>query len=169
MKTAIVYYSMGGNTAYIAARIARKLAANVDVIELTPVKAYPDKGFKKFLWGGKSAVMSEKPPLMPYSFNVNNYQQIILGFPVWASRAAPPLCTFAEDNKALLKGKKISAYACQAGSGAKKALNGLKNLLGISEYTAEMIFNDPKDRPDKSNEIKINEFCDKLLLSSETR
>ena len=52
MKTAIVYYSMGGNTAYIAARIAKKLAANVDVIELTPVKAYPDKGFKKFLWGG---------------------------------------------------------------------------------------------------------------------
>lgn len=169
MNTAIVYYSMGGNTAYIAARIAKKLAANVDVIELIPVRAYPDKGFRKFLWGGKSAVMSEKPPLMPYSFNSDNYEHIILGFPVWASRTAPPLCTFAEDNKDLLKGKKISAYACQAGSGAKKALNGLKNLLGISEYTAEMIFNDPKDRPDEINENKINEFCDKLLLSSKAR
>ncbi|MBQ2444582.1 MAG: flavodoxin [Clostridia bacterium] len=159
MKTAIIYYSMGGNTAYIAARISKKLTSDVDIIELTTVKAYPDKGFRKFIWGGKSAVMSETPPLMPYSFNADYYDRIIFGFPVWASRIAPPLRTFVQDNKSLLKGKKISAYACQAGSGADKALRGLKELLGISDYSAEMVFNDPKDRPNEANEKKINEFC----------
>jgi hypothetical protein len=35
------------------------------------VKAYPTKGFRKFLWGGKSAVMAEKPKLLPYKFNAD--------------------------------------------------------------------------------------------------
>ncbi|MDO5390117.1 MAG: hypothetical protein Q4F24_03355 [Eubacteriales bacterium] len=33
-------------------------------------KAYPDKGAKRFIWGGMSAVMGEKPALHPYEFNV---------------------------------------------------------------------------------------------------
>ena len=50
MKTAVVYYSMSGNTELAAERIAAVLGA--DLIRLTPVKAYPDKGFRKFFWGG---------------------------------------------------------------------------------------------------------------------
>ena len=63
MKTAIVYYSMGGNTALAAGKLAEGLDA--DLIEVKPVKAFPDKGLKKFLWGGKSAVMAETPALQP--------------------------------------------------------------------------------------------------------
>lgn len=47
MKTAIVYYSMGGNTEFAAKKIADKIGA--DLIRIEPEKAYPDKGFKKFL------------------------------------------------------------------------------------------------------------------------
>ena len=49
MKTAVVYYSMGGNTAWAAARIAERLQA--DLIGIKPEKQYPDRGFRKFLWG----------------------------------------------------------------------------------------------------------------------
>ena len=42
MKTAIVYYSMHGNVRYVAEKVAKGLGA--DLIELKPVKAYPDKG-----------------------------------------------------------------------------------------------------------------------------
>ncbi|MBR2279480.1 MAG: flavodoxin [Ruminococcus sp.] len=157
MKTAIVYYSMHGNSEFVAKKLADKLDA--DIIEITPVKAFPDKGFKKFLWGGKSAVMSEKPKLNPYEFSADNYEQVIIGFPVWASRIAPPIRTFVEDNKTALKDKDISAYACQAGSGAEKALNGLKDLLCISDFKSTMILNDPKDKPKDDNENKIDDFC----------
>ena len=64
MSTAIVYYSMLGNSEMIAEKMALKLGA--DVIRIEPDKAYPDKGAKKFLWGGKSAVMGERPVLKPY-------------------------------------------------------------------------------------------------------
>ena len=55
MKTVIVYYSMSGNTKYVADKIAEKLHA--DIIRIEPVKAYPNQGAQKFIWGGKSAVM----------------------------------------------------------------------------------------------------------------
>ena len=51
MKTAIVYYSLGGNTAYAAQLLAEGLDA--DLIAIRPVKAYPDTGFRKFFWGGE--------------------------------------------------------------------------------------------------------------------
>ena len=70
MKTAIVFYSMSGNTAMTAEKLAEALSA--DLIEIRPQHAYPDKGFRKFLWGGKSAVMAETPELEPiYSMRRN--------------------------------------------------------------------------------------------------
>ena len=75
MKTAIVYYSQSGNVRWVTQQIAGILKA--DIIELECVKQYPDKGFKKFYWGGKSAVMQETPKLQPYVFNGEEYDRII--------------------------------------------------------------------------------------------
>lgn len=161
MKTAIVFYSLEGNTKFVAEKIKKELS-DADLIEITPVKEYPSKGIKKFLWGGKSAMMSEKPELNPYEFNSSEYEQVVIGFPVWAGRITPPLRTFVEENSDGLKGKKISAYACQSGNGAEKAFKGLKELLGIAEYSATMILIDPKDKPKEDNENIISEFCGKL-------
>ena len=64
MKRVIVYYSLSGNTRFAAEQIARRLGA--DLLPIAPEKAYPDRGFRKFFWGGKSAVMAETPALQPY-------------------------------------------------------------------------------------------------------
>ena len=69
MKTLIVYYSLEGNTQYAAERIAAAIGA--ETLRLTPEKAYPDSGFKKYFWGGKSAVMAETPKLQPYEFDTH--------------------------------------------------------------------------------------------------
>ena len=108
MKTAIVYYSMSGNTKFVADKIAEKIGA--DVIRLEPVEAYPDKGIRKFFWGGKSAVMEEKPELVEYEFDAGQYDMIIFGTPVWASNFVPPLRTFIEAKWALLLLDKF--YTC---------------------------------------------------------
>lgn len=159
MKTAIVYYSLNGNTEYVASEIAAKLGA--DVIRLVPKKAFPDSGFKKFLWGGKSAVMKEKPELEPYEFDAEKYDRVIFGTPVWASRFTPPIRTFVADNADALKGKRFAAFVCFSGGGADKALARLKELLG-ADLDAELILVDPKDKPSADNAAKIAEFCEKL-------
>ena len=159
MKTAIVYFSLNGNTEFVANEIAAKLGA--DVIRLTPKKAFPDSGFKKFLWGGKSAVMKEKPELEPYEFDAEKYDRVIFGTPVWASRFTPPIRTFIADNADALKGKRFAAFTCFSGGGADKALARLKELLG-ADLDAELILVDPKDKPSADNAAKIAEFCEKL-------
>ncbi len=160
MKTLIVYYSLEGNTAYVADKLAARLGA--DTLRLIPRKAYKDKGLSKFLWGGKSALMAEQPELEPYEADPAAYEQIIFGFPVWASRVTPPLRTFISENQHALKGRHISAFACEAGSGGEKALKSLADCLGLPALENTMILIDPLKRQKEANEAKIEEFCGKL-------
>lgn len=158
MKNIIVYYSLEGNTELAAKACAEKLGA--DLLRLEPVKAYPTGKVSKFVWGGKSAMMSETPKLQPYTFKPAAYDRIIFGFPVWASTIAPPLRTFIRSHD--LKGKHFAAIACQTADGAPKAFTKLRAELGIEALDAELILLDPKTSPDPGNEAKIAAFCDKL-------
>ena len=160
MRTAIVYYSMGGNTAMVAEKLAEALSA--DLVPVRPQRAYPDKGFRKFLWGGKSAVMAETPELEPYAFPADQYGRIVFGFPVWASNMAPPLRTFIRDNRDALKGKEIAAFVCESGSGGEKALRKLAECLGLDFVSPATVLIDPKDRPKPENEQKIGQFLEQL-------
>ena len=51
METAIVYYSMHGNSELVANKIA--FITGADTIRVEPNKAYPDKGARKFHMGRK--------------------------------------------------------------------------------------------------------------------
>ena len=155
MKTLIVYYSLEGNTDYAAQKIAAALGA--DTLSLEPEKAYPDSGFRKFFWGGKSAVMAETPKLRPYAFDPADWDRVVFGFPVWASNVTPPIRSFIRENE--LRGKRIAAFACESGAGAEKAFGKLKAALGIETLEAELVLIDPKVRPSEENERKLQDFC----------
>lgn len=154
MKTAIVYYSLQGNTRYVCEKVSKELGA--DLIELVPVKAYPDKGMIKFLWGGSAVTFKKKPDLEPYSFNADDYELVILATPVWASNFTPPLRTFLEDND--LTGKKIAVIATSAGGNSTKCITLLKEAAKAESLVAELSLIDPKDRPSEENAKKIEEF-----------
>ena len=158
MASIIVFYSLEGNTALAAQKIAASIDA--DLLRIVPVKAYPQSGFKKFFWGGKSAVMAETPELVPYEFDPSAYELIIFGFPVWAGNITPPIRTFIRDND--LSGKRIAAFACESGAGAEKAFGKLKACLGIETLEAELVLIDPKTRPDPENDNRIIGFCNAL-------
>lgn len=164
MKTAIVYYSMSGNTKYVADKIADgiKNSGEVDIIRIESKKAYPDKGAKKFFWGGKSAVMGETPALQPYEFNLEKYDRIIFGTPVWASTFVPPLKTFINENPDI-KDKEIAVFTCFSGGGADKAIDKMKKYIGIEKFEAELILIDPKDKVKEEDDEKIVEFCSMLM------
>ena len=158
MKTLMVYYSLEGNTEYAVNKIAE--ACGFDTLRLVPVNKYPDRGFKKFFWGGKSSVMAETPELEPYMFDSDSYNRIIFGFPVWAGNVTPPIRTFVKEND--LKGKRIAAVACQSGAGAEKAFGKLKAAIGMDALEAELVLIDPKSKQSTENDRKIREFCLKL-------
>ena len=160
MRTVIVYYSLEGNTASAAEKLAGLLGA--ELLRLEPEKEYPSSGMKKFLWGGKSAVMGEEPPLKPYAFRGEDWDRAIIGFPVWAGTVTPPIRTFLRDHGAELAGKPVAAFACQSGSGGEKALKKLAALLGRESLAAELVLNDPLTRPKPEDGEKLAKFCEKL-------
>ena len=79
MKSLVIYYSLEGNTKLIADTIKNEL--NSDVLELRTKKRYPNKGFKKYLCGGKSVILKEKPKLLNKYIDISIYDKIFIGTP----------------------------------------------------------------------------------------
>ncbi len=152
---------MSGNTEYAAKKIAEKTGA--ELIKIEPEKKYPDKGAMKFLWGGKSVIMGEKPKLLPYTFDADKYDTVIFGTPVWASSVSPPIKSFIAENSDKLKGKRSAAFFCFLGGGADKAKEKLLRLLGKEKLEAEIVLIDPLNKPSEEKDNRLSAFCEALL------
>lgn len=160
MKTAIVYYSMSGNVAYAAEKVAKETPA--DLVEIAPKYAYPSTGVKKFLVGGKAVVTGRTPELLPYELDFDAYDRIVLGTPVWVGSFVPPLRTFIEENRAELAKKRIAAFACSSGPDGDKALDRLAEFIGIEDFETRLTLIDPKDKPKLEDNTEIRNFCSRL-------
>ena len=156
VKTVIVCYSLTGNTAWAARCIAKTLDA--EVLELRPCKAYPDRGVKKFLWGGKSAMMSEQPALEPYAFDAGRFDCVVLATPLWAGRIAPPLRSFLAEHGGELSDKRLGAVVCCSGGRDTKAFAQIREFTRREDLVTLRLV-DPKDRPKPGNEVQIDAFC----------
>ena len=85
MKTAVVYYSLGGSTRSFARAEAR--AHDADLIELQP--AHPYNLFTAFVRGCPAAIRQQAVPLRQAP-DLSGYDHIILLAPIWANHPAPP-------------------------------------------------------------------------------
>lgn len=139
MKNLVVFYSLEGNTKLIADTIAEKI--NADILELKPKKKYPDLGFKKYFWGGRSVIFKEKPELLSYDINVDSYVNIFIGTPIWVGTYAPPYNTFL--NKENIHDKNIYLFACHGGGGADKFYKSIKESIPNNVFKGQIDFNEP--------------------------
>lgn len=137
MKKLLVYYSLEGNTKFIAETIAGALGA--DILELRPKKEISANGFMKYFWGGKQVFMKEKPELQFFSKNPAEYDAIIIGTPVWSFTFSAPLNAFFSQVK--LSGKKVALFCTHSG-GMKKTLEDMKKKLEGNEFVGECDFVD---------------------------
>ena len=160
MKTAVVYYSMSGNTALAAKLAAQTLGA--DLIEVKPEKAFPDKGVRKFIWGGKSAVMAQTPKLLPYSFEPERYERILIASPIWASTFAPPIRSFLTERLDAIKEKQFACIFCSLGGETKKALEKLTKLLNLADPVPCLSLVEPRSKPEQEISASVRSFCEDL-------
>ena len=151
MNTLVVYFSFDGNTKFIAEEIAKTI--NADIIELKTSKKYPTEGFQKYFWGGKSVVFGDKPKLTNESIDLNAYETIIIGTPVWARSYTPPIKSFISEYE--IKGKRIALFASHGGDGADKCFAKLKEALPGNTFIGEVDFTEPKRTPEVSLEKAV--------------
>ena len=91
MKKLVVYYSLGGNTRRVAAKIASEFRA--DIIELQTVKDYPDDYDVLLSLGQREVQSGYIPELKPMDIDYESYDGIFIGTPVWWGSYAPAMRT----------------------------------------------------------------------------
>lgn len=136
MKRIVVYYSLDGNTRFIAGEIA--VHFNADLLELKPLREIGRAEPVKHIWGGKQVIMKETPGLQEYSFNAEDYDCIFLGTPVWSFTFSPPVRSFLKENP--LRGKDMVLFCTHRGlpgrtfKNLRKALEG-NRIIGQIDFS----------------------------------
>lgn len=152
MKTLIVYYSLEGNTGFIAETIAKKLQA--DVLKLETTKPFPTEGFSKFFKGGMSVVFNTKPKLKNDNVDLSQYDNIVIGSPVWAGSYSSPINTFIKKYK--FTGKKVAMFLCSGGGDVEKGFTRLKKALQGNDFIGEIDFIEPmKKNADEESKTAV--------------
>jgi flavodoxin len=157
MKTAVIYYSLDGNCALIAKTI--KDALDAGIFEIKTVDKKKRRGIAKLAWGGFQVIMKKKPELEPLSIDINAYDLIILGTPVWAASPAPASLSFLSKTKII--GKKLALFCCHAG-GKGKAFNKFRALLPGNTDAGEIDFENAARLESAALKQKIGEWVKTL-------
>lgn len=126
-KSIILFYSFEGNTKKVAAYLSKELSIPCEEVIL--VKDFSSKGFTKYLWGGSQVMMKKKPKLATLKANLDDYDTIYLGSPIWAGTYSPAIRTLLEDG--IVKGKKVAFFYCNDG-GPGKAETKIKDIVTIN-------------------------------------
>ena len=122
----VAYFSASGTTRKIAEMIAQ--ASEADLYEIMPKQPYTKDDLN---WMDKksrtSVEMSDKkfrPEIFNTDVQVDKYDEIIFGFPIWWYVAPTIINTFLESYD--FSGKKIALFATSGGSGFGNTVSELK-------------------------------------------
>jgi len=130
MKKLVLYYSKTGNTKHIAETIAKEVKA--DILEIQREKDIKGDGFWLYFKGGFEAMTQRKGKIKPFEKDLQKYDLIFLGSPVWAWRMNPAIRSML--NEVNFIGKKFALYCSCSGEG-----NGLKVCEKTKDYLTENI------------------------------
>lgn len=124
-KNLIAYFSASGVTKKAAENL--NTIIDSDIFEIEPKVEYTSSDLN---WNDKnsrsSIEMNDKSsrPEIKNTVDVNNYDTIILGFPVWWYTAPTIINTFIEENN--INNKNIYVFVTSGGSGVNDSFNNLK-------------------------------------------
>ncbi|MDO4206159.1 MAG: flavodoxin [Lachnospiraceae bacterium] len=131
-RVLIAYYSFEGHTEKIAEEIASRIRQNggeADLLRIRVKKEPPHAGMGKFMVGGWMALTQKDPGILNEEIDLDSYDRIFLGMPVWAGNAPGAIAAFIR--KTHPQGKDFYLFAVSGGGDDKKTLSKtISNLQG---------------------------------------
>lgn len=128
MKTLVAYFSPTGRTKSVANKIAHK--ANGDLFEIKPLIPYTSEDLDWTNSKSRSSVemkdKSSRPQIAEKVENIDEYDTVFIGFPIWWYVAPTIINTFIESYD--FSGKTIIPFATSGGSGLGRTEDILKSL-----------------------------------------
>ena len=146
-KKLVVYYSYTGHTKMIAESIQKKLKC--DVLEIKPVIPY-STDYQTVVDEEQNNESTKKTPkIEKIDKDLKNYDEIIIGSPVWWYTIAPVIRTFLKEND--LTNKIVKPFATNAG------------WLGQTFKEIEKLC--PNSKVEKGMDIVFESYSDNLITS----
>lgn len=125
-RVLVTYFSATGNTRKAATELARVLGA--DVFEIKPEKEYSAADLD---WTDTTSRcyyemhnLEHRPVIAGNVENINDYDTVFVGFPIWWYIAPTIVNTFIENND--LEGKAVVCFATSGGSPIEPCVDALK-------------------------------------------
>ncbi|QAR32660.1 flavodoxin [Geovibrio thiophilus] len=102
----VAYFSRSGNTRVVAGQIKRAL--NADLFEILPKNPYPEDYNETVEQALQEKISGYRPPLKTLVPDIDSYDTVLLGFPVWGGSPPAVIRTFLSEHN--LSGKKLRPF-----------------------------------------------------------
>ena len=128
MKTLVAYFSAGGTTRNLALKMAHMTGS--DIFEIKPEPPYTEKDLN---WRKHRARCNQEHlknldvPVVGAVENLDQYDMIFLGFPIWYECAPNIINTFCKGYD--WTGKTVALFATSGGSGIGKTVEKLQPYM----------------------------------------
>ena len=149
MKKLVVYYSYTGNTEKIALKLSEKLSC--DILKLEPKFPFSTDYQEVVDEYQNNSISNKEVEIKDISINLEEYDEIIIGTPVWWYTISPVVVTFLKRYN--LTGKKIYPFATNAG------------WLGHTFPDFKKLC--PNSKVENGMNIVFESYSDKLVTSEE--
>lgn len=145
-KTLIVYYSYTNNVQKIVNELKTQIEA--DVVEINPAEKGLDYAANNYAIGSAqiAAIRNNPddalsyPSIDPVEVNLDEYDTIIVGAPLWWSQMAAPLQTYLFNNGSKMEGKNIGLIVSSASSGISGVEADAKRLIPDGKFLSPSLW-----------------------------
>lgn len=149
-KTLIVYFSWSGNTRAVANTI-RELTG-YDIVEIEVEEPYSSVYNEVTVRARRELDNDIRPALVTRVENIDEYDTLIVGTPIWSSRLAPPVKSFLAMYD--LAGKKIAPFCTHGGSGTAQSVNNIRSVCPDSEILQSLAISGNRSKSARNDVIR---------------
>lgn len=160
-KTLVVYYSQSGNTETVAEMLKDNVDA--DLYEIKTERAYSSSMPVSVVRIFEEKIFQKMPKLGGELPDLDQYDLIFIGGPIWFSKVSNPLVSWLEASD--FTGKTVIPFCTYDGSGVESYQNEIKTLIKNGTVTQEKAFSD-QVIADKTNlNTEITQWLNEITLS----
>jgi flavodoxin len=151
MKQAVIYFSVTDNTKKVAELIGKEIEGDVLMVEM-------EKPYTKasLIIKGMFQVFRQSSPKIIDNININEYDRIYIGTPVWAGTNVPPINTVLKAFD--YEGKEVLFFCTHKGGPGKIFKHMRDNINGgkvLGEKDFPNVFENENLSKDVSEWIKL--------------
>ncbi len=121
MEKVFIYYSNTGNGDIVANKLS---SYNIAIKKICSNYKLSSNLFIAMLTGGFKAIFNRNVKIKDFDFNISEYDEVIIGSPIWADRLSAPINSLLK--KLDLSDKKVSLILYSGGEEIIRAIDQVK-------------------------------------------